>query len=163
MSVVHAKVIYSILTDRFGPVVGKVGTFLLQNETSPLLFIKRGTDLTVSQVKMFFREIFTFNRFSYSGCYLVFQVKDSLCILIKYDLVTFKPNKNENLANYALNSGNVLLMLRYPKYLHHIKKLFGDESEVIIEEILQRGNKPLGQFLAAIFIELLQDIGLAQK
>lgn len=30
-------------------------------------------------------------------------------------------------------------MLRYPKYLNHTKKQFGDESEMIIEEILQRG------------------------
>lgn len=32
----------------------------------------------------------------------------------------------------------MLLMLRYPKYINLIKKKFGDESEMIIEEILQR-------------------------
>lgn len=30
-------------------------------------------------------------------------------------------------------------MLRYPKYINLIKKRFGDESEIIVEELLQRG------------------------
>lgn len=61
--------------------------------------------------------------------------------MIKYRLVSFKPNKNENVANYTLLADNVLLMLRYPKYLNLTKKQFGDESEMIIEEVLQRGFK----------------------
>lgn len=66
-------------------------------------------------------------------------MKESLCVLIKYRLVSFSPNKNENIANYTLNAENVLLMLRYPKYINLIKKKFDDESEMIVEEILQRG------------------------
>lgn len=59
--------------------------------------------------------------------------------MIKYNLVSFSPSKNENLANYTLIPDRGLLILRYPKYINLIKKKFGDESEIIIEEILQRG------------------------
>ncbi|KAJ8969386.1 hypothetical protein NQ314_001785 [Rhamnusium bicolor] len=114
MSAQLGKVLSLILCERFGPVVEKVGTYLFQYGTTPLLYIKRNTELPLS------------------------KVKESLCILIKYRLVSFVPNKNENVANYSLDAEKVLLMLRYPKYINLIKKKFGDESEMIIEEILQR-------------------------
>lgn len=58
--------------------------------------------------------------------------------MIKFNLVTFSPSKNGNLANYSLNPEKGLLMLRYPKYINMIKKKFGDESEIMVEELLQR-------------------------
>ncbi|XP_066146496.1 DNA-directed RNA polymerase III subunit RPC3 isoform X1 [Euwallacea fornicatus] len=130
MSVTYVKVISLILCERFGPVVANVGTYLLKNQSCPLLFIKRGTNLPLS------------------------KVKESLCILIKFRLVTFKPNKNENLANYMLDAENVLLMLRYPKYLNHTKQHFGDESEMIIEEILQRGYWTASELILKVYQRL---------
>lgn len=53
--------------------------------------------------------------------------------------MSFKPNKNEAIANYALIPSNVLLMIRYPKYINLIKKKFGDGAEILFEELLQRG------------------------
>ncbi|XP_050299952.1 DNA-directed RNA polymerase III subunit RPC3 [Anthonomus grandis grandis] len=115
MSVILGKVISLILTERFGPVVSSVGAFLFKRQSSPILYVRKGTDLPLS------------------------KVKEALCILIKHRLVTFKANKNENLANYSLDSEKVLYMLRYPKYLNLIKTQYGDEAEMIVEEILQRG------------------------
>nr|CAH7712816.1 unnamed protein product [Callosobruchus chinensis] len=69
---------------------------------------------------------------------LVERIKESLAILVKYQLVTFAPNKNDSVANYTLHPNKVLLHLRYPKYINMIKKKFGDEAEVILEEILQK-------------------------
>lgn len=66
-------------------------------------------------------------------------MKEALCVLIKYGLVTFKPNKTEVYANYTLQADMVLLMIRYPKYISLIKKKFGEEAEMLIEEVLQRG------------------------
>ncbi|CAH1159836.1 unnamed protein product [Phaedon cochleariae] len=109
------KVLSLILLERFGMVVEKVATHLFQYGSSPLLHIRKYTELPLS------------------------KVKESLAILIKYNLVSFKPNRNENIANYTFKPENVLLMLRYPKYMNLIKKKFGDECEMIIEEILQRG------------------------
>lgn len=50
MSVTYGKVVSLILTERFGPVVTKVATFLFKSPSSPLLFITRGTDLPLSKV-----------------------------------------------------------------------------------------------------------------
>ncbi|XP_018579458.1 DNA-directed RNA polymerase III subunit RPC3 [Anoplophora glabripennis] len=114
MSAQLGKVLSLILCERFGPIIEKVGMYLFQYGTSPILYIVKSTKFPLS------------------------KVKESLCVLIKYRLVTFSPNRNENIANYTINAENVLLMLRYPKYINLIKKKFGDESEMIIEEILQR-------------------------
>lgn len=66
-------------------------------------------------------------------------MKEALCVLIKYGLVSFKPNKTEVLAVYELHPDRVLLMIRYPKYVSLIKKKFGEEAEMLMEEVLQRG------------------------
>lgn len=68
--------------------------------------------------------------------------------------MSFSPNKNENIANYTLNAENVLLMLRYPKYINLIKKKFGDESEMIIEEILQRGYWTASEIVLKVYQRL---------
>ncbi|XP_030745567.1 DNA-directed RNA polymerase III subunit RPC3 [Sitophilus oryzae] len=130
MSVIYGKVVSLIISERFGPVVEKIVSFLFKCQCSPLLYIKRGTELPLS------------------------KIKESLCVLIKYRLVNFKPNKNENLANYSLNVENVLLMLRYPYYLNHAKKLFGDQSEMIIEEVLQKGFCSASELIIKVFDKL---------
>ncbi|KAL1509170.1 hypothetical protein ABEB36_003948 [Hypothenemus hampei] len=127
MSVVYGKIVSLIIMERFGLVLAKVASFLFKTPDSPLLFIKRGTELPLS------------------------KIKESLCILIKHGLVTFRPNKNENLANYSLDSNKVLLMLRYPKYLNFVKKQFGDESEIIIEEVLLRGYLPASELILKVY------------
>ncbi|XP_060530225.1 DNA-directed RNA polymerase III subunit RPC3 [Cylas formicarius] len=127
MSVIYGRVVSYILSEYFGPVVEKVGTYLFKFKSSPLLYIKRGTDLPLS------------------------KIKESLCILIKYGLVTFKPNKNENIANYTLDTEKVLLIIRYPKYLNLAKKQLGDESEMIIEELLQRGYWTASELVLKVF------------
>lgn len=50
MSVTYGKVISLIITERFGPVVTKVVTFLFKCQSSPILFITRGTNLPLSKV-----------------------------------------------------------------------------------------------------------------
>ncbi|KAG5892446.1 hypothetical protein JTB14_009854 [Gonioctena quinquepunctata] len=114
MSTQLGKVLGLILVDRFGPVVEKVALNLFQYGPNPLLHVKKQTELPLS------------------------KVKESLSILIKYHIASFEPNKNENIANYTLKPERVLLMLRYPKYINLMKKKFGDDAEMIVEEILQR-------------------------
>lgn len=70
----------------------------------------------------------------------LFQIKKSLCALIKYGLVTFESSKNGVVAEYSLHKENILCLLRYPKYILLIKNRYGEEAEMILEEILQQGS-----------------------
>lgn len=72
-------------------------------------------------------------------------------------MVEFKPNRNPNIANYTLLTNHILLMLRYPKYIHFIKIAFGDESEMIIEEILQRGYMTASDTILKVVTKLQKD------
>ncbi|XP_008192282.2 DNA-directed RNA polymerase III subunit RPC3 [Tribolium castaneum] len=133
MSIQYGRVVSLILLERFGPVVEKVGTYLFQYGTVPLLYIKKHTDLPIS------------------------KVKEALCILIKYRLVTFTPNRNENVANYTLQHERVLLMLRYAKYINLIKKKFGTECELIMEELLQRSYWTASELILKVIERLKKD------
>lgn len=50
MSSQYGKVLDLILLEKFGPIVQKVGCFLFKFGPSPLLFVKKGTDLPLSKV-----------------------------------------------------------------------------------------------------------------
>ncbi|KAJ3659248.1 hypothetical protein Zmor_010949 [Zophobas morio] len=133
MSVQYGKVISLILQERFGPVVEKVGTYLFQYGTVPLLYIKKNTNLPLS------------------------KVKEALCILIKYRLVTFTPNRNANVANYTLQHDQVLLTLRYANYINLIKKKFGNECEMIVEELLQRSYWTASELILKVIERFKKD------
>lgn len=62
-----------------------------------------------------------------------------LTILVQYRLVTFKPGSNESLCEYWLMHDKVLLMLRYPRYVHLIQKKFGHTGALLVEELLKSG------------------------
>lgn len=61
------------------------------------------------------------------------------------------------MANYALNGERVLLHLRYAKYINHIKKKFGDEAEMILEEILQRSYWTASEVIVKVAGRLMQN------
>lgn len=84
-------------------------------------------------------------------------MKEALCVLIKYRLVTFKPNKSEVLASYTLQADRVLLMIRYPKYISLIKKKFGEEAEMLMEEVLQRGYCTGSELILHVHNRMLKD------
>lgn len=84
-------------------------------------------------------------------------MKEALCVLIKYRLVTFEPNKSEVLARYTLQTDRVLLMIRYPKYISLIKKKFGKEAEMLMEEVLQRGYCTGSELIMHVYNRLRKD------
>lgn len=62
-------------------------------------------------------------------------------MLIKFRLASFRPSKiNETVAEYSLLSDNVLLILRYPRYVCHVQSKFGHVAALIIEELLRAGS-----------------------
>lgn len=84
-------------------------------------------------------------------------MKEALCILIKYRLVTFTPNRNENVANYTLQHERILLMLRYAKYINLIKKKFGTECEIMMEELLHRSYWTASELIIKSIEKLKKD------
>lgn len=47
--------------------------------------------------------------------------------------------QNENVAEYTLLHDKVLLIQRYPRYVHHIQKMFGQSSALLLETLLKTG------------------------
>lgn len=41
---------------------------------------------------------------------------------------------------YQVNLSNLLLRVRFPRYIHTSKELFGDAGELIVEDLLQQGQ-----------------------
>lgn len=69
-----------------------------------------------------------------------FQVASSLAVLVQYRLVKFQSlEQNENVAEYTLLHDKVLLIQRYPRYVHHIQKKFGQSSALLLETLLKTG------------------------
>lgn len=69
----------------------------------------------------------------------VFQVKRCLAALIQHGIVTFSQHK-AGFVEYFASVDNVLSYLFFPQYINCAKTLFGDESELIIEELLHQGQ-----------------------
>ncbi|XP_013171759.1 PREDICTED: DNA-directed RNA polymerase III subunit RPC3 isoform X1 [Papilio xuthus] len=110
------RVVSEILHQYFGEIVQKVGHDLFIYGTKPIPMIVKTTGLPRK------------------------QVVDSLRTLVKFDLVSFEPSFNEVVADYKLNPDNVLLLIRYPRYLLQIKTKFGSEAEILVEELLQQAS-----------------------
>ncbi|CAH2207895.1 jg6038 [Pararge aegeria aegeria] len=66
------------------------------------------------------------------------QVIDSLRTLLKFDLATFE--STDVFVNYKLLPENILLLIRYPRYLLQMKSKYGSEAEMLVEELLQQAS-----------------------
>ena len=49
---------------------------------------------------------------------------------------------------YQVNLSNLLLRVRFPRYIHTSKELFGDAGELIVEDLLQQGQSLMSQVSA---------------
>ncbi|XP_026330557.1 DNA-directed RNA polymerase III subunit RPC3 [Hyposmocoma kahamanoa] len=84
-------------------------------------------------------------------------IVESLRSLLKFDLATFEPSANETIADYKLLPENVLLLIRYPRYLLEIKSKYGSEAELLIEELLQRATCTATVLLVTIATKFKDD------
>ncbi|CAH2088053.1 unnamed protein product [Euphydryas editha] len=107
------RVVSQLLLRHFGEIVQKVGNDLFTCGSKSIAMIMRSTELPRS------------------------QVIESLRTLLKFDLATFEA---EVTVEYKLNPENVLLLIRYPRYLLQMKSKYGSEAEMIVEELLQQAS-----------------------
>ena len=55
-------------------------------------------------------------------------------------MVEFGLNTKGGFTEYSINVENILVRLRFPRYIYTAKMLYGDSAELVVEEILQHGQ-----------------------
>ncbi|VVD02324.1 unnamed protein product [Leptidea sinapis] len=118
------RLISQILHRYFGDLVQNVGYDLFTYGSKPIVMITKSTGLTR------------------------LQVIECLRTLLKFDLAVFEATGVA--ITYKLVPDNVLLLIRYPRYLLQIKSKYGSEAELIVEELLQKANSTATQLLVTI-------------
>ncbi|XP_049878714.1 DNA-directed RNA polymerase III subunit RPC3 [Pectinophora gossypiella] len=127
------RCVSEILNRYFGEIVQKVGNDLFTYGSKPIALIIKSTGLPRT------------------------QIIESLRTLLKFDLATFEPSVNDLIADYRLLPENVLLLIRYPRYLLQIKSKFGSEAELLVEELLQRATYTATMLLVTIATKYKDD------
>ncbi|XP_050100950.1 DNA-directed RNA polymerase III subunit RPC3 [Anopheles aquasalis] len=117
MSIQLGKLCSRIIEQHFGEVVRTVADDLFASIAKPLGHIIRSTGLTKPEV-----------------C-------KSLAILLKFRLATFVLNKAQTGYEYELLHDRVLMILRYPRYVHLIQTKYGHESAALMEELIRAGSQ----------------------
>ncbi|XP_022189046.2 DNA-directed RNA polymerase III subunit RPC3 [Nilaparvata lugens] len=115
MALSYCKLCSLLLTEHFGEVIGKVADDL---QWGPKLLpnIVSSTGLNTA------------------------KVKKALAILIQYGFVMYEKSKCPWRAEYIYLPEKVLLLLRYQRYLELIDNKYGNESRMLLEEIMKHGS-----------------------
>ncbi|XP_055587362.1 DNA-directed RNA polymerase III subunit RPC3 [Uranotaenia lowii] len=115
MSIQLGKLCSCIVQQHFGDTVRMVADDLFAAVSKTLPMIIKSTGLTKSEV-----------------C-------KSLAILLKFSLARFQPNKATTATEYSLDYERILMILRYPRFVHLIQTKYGHESAILTEELLRAG------------------------
>ncbi|XP_061172680.1 DNA-directed RNA polymerase III subunit RPC3-like [Saccostrea echinata] len=126
-----------LLFQHFGKQTSVVGRYLLQRSSCSLPLISSETSIEPEQVKKI------------------------LCILIQQNIVTFEQHKR-GYIEYSIKEEEILNRLRIPKYIYCAKTLYGDAAELLLEEVLQRGQVQMSKVIQIVmqrFNEALETSG----
>ncbi|XP_058467331.1 DNA-directed RNA polymerase III subunit RPC3 [Malaya genurostris] len=115
MSIQLGKLCSCIIQQHFGEVVRMVADDLFAAVSKTLPMIVKSTELSKSEV-----------------C-------KALAVLIKFSLARYQPNKSSTAYEYILDYERILMVLRYPRYVHLIQTKYGHESAILTEELLRSG------------------------
>lgn len=61
-------------------------------------------------------------------------------------------------TEYRSSCDRILRILRYPRYIYTAKTLYGDTGELIIEELLQRGDMTMSSTVKTVADRLTQNM-----
>ncbi|XP_074540590.1 DNA-directed RNA polymerase III subunit RPC3 [Halichoeres trimaculatus] len=125
-----------LLREHFGEVVEKVGTHLLKGGPQNLRTILHETGISLD------------------------LVKKSLCVLVQHSICAFSPGRKGpgSPSEYRTSCDHILRILRYPRYIYTAKTLYGDTGELIIEELLQRGEMTMSSTVKTVADRLTQNM-----
>ncbi|XP_055528270.1 DNA-directed RNA polymerase III subunit RPC3 [Wyeomyia smithii] len=115
MSIQLGKLCSCVVQQHFGEVVRIVADDLFAAVAKTLPMIVKSTQLSKSEVCR------------------------ALAILLKFSLARFQLNKAGTATEYTLDYERVLMVLRYPRYVHLIQTKYGHESAILTEELLRAG------------------------
>eukprot|EP00026_Physarum_polycephalum_P004041 Phypoly_transcript_04058.p1 GENE.Phypoly_transcript_04058~~Phypoly_transcript_04058.p1 ORF type:complete len:672 (+),score=150.11 Phypoly_transcript_04058:62-2077(+) len=104
-----------LVYDQFGGNVGKVAECLLDRGRSHLKEIQVCTGIPPK------------------------QVKECLMVLIQQNIVTAFLEE-DNSVRYEIHIENIIMRLRFAKCVAHAKAQFGDEAEIVVEELIEHGR-----------------------
>ncbi|TMS11192.1 DNA-directed RNA polymerase III subunit RPC3 [Larimichthys crocea] len=125
-----------LLREHFGEVVAKVGTHLLRSGAQNLRTIIHETGISLD------------------------LVKKSLCVLVQHGACVFSSGRKGpgSPTEYRTSCDRILRILRYPRYIYTAKTLYGDTGELIIEELLQRGDMTMSSTVKTVADRLTQNM-----
>lgn len=94
------------------------------------------------------------------------QVKKSLCVLVQHGVCVFSSGRRGpgSPTEYRTSCDRILRILRFPRYIYTAKTLYGDTGELIVEELLQRGELTMSSTVKTVADRLTQNMegGLLQ-
>ncbi|GAB0090570.1 DNA-directed RNA polymerase III subunit RPC3 [Sergentomyia squamirostris] len=114
MSIQLGKLCSVILEQHFGANVQKIGDNLFVCSKS-LKGLMKSTSLTKN------------------------EVSQALAVLLKFRLAKFEMNQGKTFADYSLIPENVLLIVRYPRYIYYMQSKHGHIAALLVEELLRAG------------------------
>ncbi|CAJ1062327.1 DNA-directed RNA polymerase III subunit RPC3 [Xyrichtys novacula] len=125
-----------LLREHFGDVVERVGTHLLKGGAQNLRTIIHETGISLD------------------------LIKKSLCVLVQHRICTFSAGRKGpgSPTEYRTSCDHILRILRYPRYIYSAKTLYGDTGELIIEELLQRGEMTMSSIVKTVADRLTQNM-----
>lgn len=116
MSDQESRLCVQLLTEVFGAKVGRVVADLCKWTTKTLPQIISSTNLPAV------------------------DVRSSVAVLIQHGFVTYSSTRRPGTVDYTLHIEKIIAMVRYPRFMYLVKSTYGDEAEVILEEILKSGS-----------------------
>ncbi|KAJ0396857.1 hypothetical protein ATCC90586_008220 [Pythium insidiosum] len=135
------ELVLSILRDDFGDTAERIALALLRGEGLRLLDVAQRVQAEAAGIKPSLHEI-----------------KANVLKLLQHNLLTITPVPSARgaMASYAINVQEVLYRLRFPKFIELAKSAFGEEGEVIMEEMLVQGRVRMDQSIEAMAYSLAE-------
>lgn len=78
------------------------------------------------------------------------KIKRALKVLIQHSLVKYSKQEDRPVVEYEADKKRILAILQYPLMILSAKEMFGDDAEVIVEEMLRKGCLTMVQVVANV-------------
>lgn len=75
-------------------------------------------------------------------------IQETLIVLLQFNFVSAICNVYSVQVEYKLNMENILLILRYPKYLSIIKRKMGNDHKELVETLFFLGRAPISKIVS---------------